>query len=332
MTKSFFRYSFIILLLIIIGSHIVVGQDRTIAHISGRISVDDSWEPILYISHIPTFEEMYYMSNKMIIAKTGIDSLGYFEFNITFLPKVENLYRLHIVKKGDTPATLIIGGKDENHMFLVLNRFTNLHLNTNSSSSPFKKIVFENSSQNNSFQNISNLVYKADSIASESSASKRALIEKQLYSDLLSIADTSSNFLVSLYAIYKSKFESNYSENLDYYNSYVKKWKNKNNPYYNSFVKQLPIQNNQRVIIAVILSSVLVVIGYFLGKKSIYKNRKIKKLSIQERRVYELLLQGASNQEIADRLSIGLSTTKSHVSSIYSKLNVKSRKEIINLK
>ena len=327
-----FRYIFTCVLLVVVGSYTVIGQNSKVAQISGYLSIDDSWEPVIYISHIPTFEDMYYMSNKMIIAKTSIDSLGYFEFNIDFLPKVENLYRLHIVKKGDTPATLIIGGKDENHLFLVLNHFSNVQLNGYSSYSPFKNVSFTNSAQNNSFQRVSDIVYKSDSIASESSESKRSLIEQQLHSNLLTIADTSSNFLVSLYAIYRSKFESNYSSDLEYYKSYIEKWKGQNNPYFHSFTKQLPVNSNNSILAAVVLALFLSLLGFFLGKISIDNNRKIKKLSVQERKVYDMLTQSATNQEIANNLNIGLSTVKSHVSSIYSKLNVKSRKEITNVK
>lgn len=183
------------------------------------------------------------------------------------------------------------------------------------------------------------MVSIADSIASESSASKRSLIEDQLQKDLLFIADTSNNFLVSLYAIYKSKFESNYSTNMDFYKSYIKRWWNQDDAYFMSFAKQLPINSNikstdnsKMIVFGVILAFILIVVGFFLGKRGLKKSKKLEKLSIQERKIYELLQQGATNQEISNHFSIGLSTVKSHVSSIYAKLNVKSRKDILNMK
>jgi DNA-binding NarL/FixJ family response regulator len=42
-------------------------------------------------------------------------------------------------------------------------------------------------------------------------------------------------------------------------------------------------------------------------------------------------MNGKSNKEISDELNIGLSTVKSHVNRIYSKLEIKSRKDILNL-
>lgn len=51
----------------------------------------------------------------------------------------------------------------------------------------------------------------------------------------------------------------------------------------------------------------------------------IEPLSPREQDVLELLDKGLSNKEIADRLSISLTTVKSHNSSIYQKLNVDNR-------
>ncbi len=320
---------------IIINPFTIFGQNKSNVQISGYLSIDNTWDSKIYLSHIPTFDDMYVMSNEMIIAKTEIDSLGYFKFSLDFLPQGENLYRLHIIKKGDTPATLIIGGKNENHLFLLVNKFSNIELKNNSSIPPFKNVVFNNSKENEAFQYITNLVYSTDSIATESTASKRLLLENQMQKDLLVIADTSSNLLTSLYAIYKSKFESNYSSNQDFYKSYTKKWKNQDNTYFKSFSEQIPIKNDTYITnktVVILLVILLIISGFFLGKHGFKRKNNIKELSVQERKVYELLKKGATNQEIANHFNVGLSTVKSHVSSIYSKLKVKSRKEIMNTK
>jgi len=59
-------------------------------------------------------------------------------------------------------------------------------------------------------------------------------------------------------------------------------------------------------------------------------NNLIKSLSVQERKIFTLLKDGKSNKEISEEFNIGLSTVKSHVNNIYSKLNIKSRKEGMN--
>nr|WP_299169285.1 LuxR C-terminal-related transcriptional regulator [uncultured Allomuricauda sp.] len=55
----------------------------------------------------------------------------------------------------------------------------------------------------------------------------------------------------------------------------------------------------------------------------------ISELSKQERTVRGLILQGKSNKEIANELFISLSTVKTHITSIYSKLNVANRQELL---
>lgn len=52
-------------------------------------------------------------------------------------------------------------------------------------------------------------------------------------------------------------------------------------------------------------------------------------LSRQERNVQGLILQGKTNKEIANELFISLSTVKTHVTNIYSKLKVSGRQELL---
>lgn len=55
----------------------------------------------------------------------------------------------------------------------------------------------------------------------------------------------------------------------------------------------------------------------------------ISDLSKQEKNIQGLILQGKSNKEIANELFISLSTVKTHITNIYGKLQVSSRKELL---
>ena len=64
------------------------------------------------------------------------------------------------------------------------------------------------------------------------------------------------------------------------------------------------------------------------------RNRKksvLPELSKQETLVRNLILQGKSNKEIAGELFISLSTVKSHITSIYGKLNVSNRQQLLEI-
>ena len=61
------------------------------------------------------------------------------------------------------------------------------------------------------------------------------------------------------------------------------------------------------------------------------KSSKIKYqevLSTQEQKVFELMKENITNKEIAERLFVSISTVKSHINNIYSKLQISSRKDI----
>jgi NarL family two-component system response regulator LiaR len=54
-------------------------------------------------------------------------------------------------------------------------------------------------------------------------------------------------------------------------------------------------------------------------------------LTPREREVLELMVEGLSNPDIAERLSVSRSTARAHVSNILSKLGVSNRAEAIAL-
>jgi DNA-binding NarL/FixJ family response regulator len=57
----------------------------------------------------------------------------------------------------------------------------------------------------------------------------------------------------------------------------------------------------------------------------------LKTLTNREREIFTYITTGYENEEIADKLNLALQTVKNHVSTIYSKLGVKNRFEIIRL-
>lgn len=66
------------------------------------------------------------------------------------------------------------------------------------------------------------------------------------------------------------------------------------------------------------------------GNKQLNKE-KLASLSVREREIFDLILQGKSNKEIATVVNISINTVKFHIKNIYDKLHIKSRKEALNL-
>ena len=165
---------------------------------------------------------------------------------------------------------------------------------------------------------------------------KKDFLNKTLCEQLRHIADTSSHPLVSLYALYHSKYETSYLTHQEFFTSYLDKWKSDNSTYLKELRSTLPKERSSNSIWYFLIIAIgFSILGYFLNN---YLHRKtqntvsLNDLSVQERKIFLLIKSGKSNKEISEEYNIGLSTVKSHVSSIYAKLNIKSRKEAMNLK
>lgn len=94
-----------------------------------------------------------------------------------------------------------------------------------------------------------------------------------------------------------------------------------------------------------IIAFIFMVLGLWLGRKLAVKNKPTEKtsmpitspdglaqnfgLSSREIEVLQLISEGYSNQEIADRLYVSLSTVKTHVSNVFSKLDVQRRTQAV---
>ena len=93
--------------------------------------------------------------------------------------------------------------------------------------------------------------------------------------------------------------------------------------------------NHYTILIIVITSSLsLVIVLYFLlyfqnnkmTENDAVKNISVKyKLGAQEEKVLNLLIQGLSNQEIADELFVSINTIRNHVANIYKKTGMKKK-------
>ncbi|MFP4845705.1 response regulator transcription factor [Winogradskyella sp. PE311] len=327
------RKCFLISIFYILNVNVSLSQSK--GFITGEIDLSEQWSPNIYLSEISSFDNIYKMSNSMIISESKIDSAGRFKFDLKNLSTQDVFYRLHVSKKNAPKASLIIGGKDENHFFIVANNSSKIDITIDSKSGVFNKIDFSDTN-NRTIQYIDAVLKNIDSIDFGKTQIKRSFIVKAAEEKLRFIADTTSHPLVSLHALYKSNFKNNVIDHKEYYYNYINKWKNENTSYFEKFKSELSLEKftNKSYFVFYLIGSFLlglIIRSYFYYLKRDKGNDLIKLLSIQERKVYQLLKEGKSNKEISEKLNIGISTVKSHVSSIYSKLNVKSRKEIINI-
>ncbi|MDX8338168.1 helix-turn-helix transcriptional regulator [Draconibacterium sp. IB214405] len=322
------------LLFISICSLLISSQLPARSQISGELSLDTTWSRVIYLSMIPGFDQLNAMSNQMIIDRAAIDENGNFSFTTNYFPYEYYLYRLHISKKGDPPASLIIGGNDENHIFLIANKQSDITIRNRDSESIFGQVEIQNSPQSQLLYEIDKMVLFVDTANFNGSPLKRELMENALDEKLRQIADTCTFPLTGIYAIYKSNFEAHKATNSEFYVSFIKKWKQEKSTYFDEFGKKIPVKTDRNLSYVSLIFGLIIGIFlmYFIQKRVVEKSvNPIRELTVQERNIYTMLQKGSSNKEISDELNISLSTVKSHVNSIFSKLKVKSRREILNL-
>jgi DNA-binding CsgD family transcriptional regulator len=327
--REFYKNS---LLLIILLSLITLSG---YTQIQGKLHIDSTkWSTIAYLSIIPNFNQLNTISYNNIIERVNVDPNGRFVFQTKYLSQENHLYRIHFSKKEDPPTSLIIGGKDHNHMFLFAEKNSKISLLSHPGKKLFNNLQIEGFQPNKGLKNISVLINVLDSVDYYGSSTKRELIQDAIFEKLRHYADTCSLPLVSLLAIYQSNFVTDFQMNPEYYHSYLRLWKSNQTEYFKTFRKQLGInsESNWNIIIltvGLVIITILIYISYkFYGRK---RKNPISKLTIQERKVLVLLQEGKSNKEIAEINSVSVSTVKSHANSIYSKLKVKSRKEILDM-
>lgn len=319
----------------ILGCVVILTQNiNADSFIKGRIDADSTWSPVVYLSIIPNFDQLYSMSNQMIIESSEIDEAGRFSFETDYLPAENYIYRIHLSKKGDPPASLIIGGKDENHLFLIANNKCNLLIENQSEGSLFGRVDITGYLPAKMLKEIDEMVLFVDTANFNSTSLKRELMEKALDEKLRQFADTCSFPLVALYALYKTDFESNIAENPNFYSRFLDKWHNEKSPYFEEFRKNVPAENkkhNDAIMFGIAGLMLGVILTFFILKRKPQKSEPAETLTIQERKIFLMIQAGKSNKEISNELNIEISTVKSHVNNLYSKLKINSRKEILNI-
>ena len=324
-------------LLLVVGFH---GMAQSIQqnsnNIQGNLQLDSIWAPVVYLSQIYDFNDSYTMSNEMIIAQATLDSLGNFSFNSDYLPEEDNLFRIHLSKKGAPSASLIIGGNEENHLFVVANRSSKVVLHNDDPDRLIGSMDIEGYEPSRGLRKIDKIASYADSTHFNGSTMKREFVTNAIQEKLRFVADTATHPLVSLYALHKSNFEANFAINQAFYENYSNRWADQESTYFQSFRSRLPTKKANNWYYYFLIGLAFFILGFFLNRFLKYRSKQnknqLESLSVQERKIYNLLKMGHSNKEISEEYNIGLSTVKSHVSSIYNKLNVRSRKEAMDFK
>ena len=305
------------------------------AGIKGRLVLDSTvWAPVVYLSHIADMDQLHAISYRQIIARAELEPDGSFFISTQMLPDSDHLYRIHLVKKDDPPATLMIGGREQNHFFLVAKRDCEVEIGMNPGITLFGDLHLAGYGPNISLQEIEAVIARLHAVDQVATIINRDFTREVIYNQLRAIADSSRHPLISLYALQASNYREHFPGNPSFYRGYLRKWRGEKSAYFVVFTQQLDMDRGilSQIIFAGLglLLLIIILTGLYIRKGKINTN-PYADLTVQERRVFDMLKEGRSNKEIAEEFSVSVSTVKSHVNSIFSKLGVKSRRDIMNM-
>jgi len=334
-------------------------------HFKGQIDYD-RWQGQVYLSVIDDYRTLDGIDDEQIISKAETDGEGHFVFNGNQLENRNNIYKLHVdnCSTYDQASNHFDGHCEDSRDIIFIAK----DMDTITFPLGFEDQIFCNVSSTNPK---TSAFIKIDSLKEEMrfdygefrSQANRELNNKKWFKTLQAFGESLKEPLAELY-IYA--FLSDRGNNLHAF--YLEDLKT--NPYYNQLLKRLKekypksnyaIQyeaelNADKYIISgenkmiktetsgfpwlfLLFLMLIISIGlnfyFFISRKKQNKafiNPEFKiNLTAQEQNVFDLLLENHSNKEIANTLFVSVSTVKSHINSIYKKLNINSRDEAKNL-
>lgn len=265
------------------------------------------------------------------IARTPIVSNGGFSFDKELFQETDKVYQLALAKNGVTTTvgaskslhtlkTFILSAKDS----MVFHEGKAQYETTNLADiewTQFKK--FEKAQHFNGLN--------ADAVAGYMNNTRGYVKDslKILLVKLMSIKELDS----------KNLLEKDIEENTAYYEQLVLQLKDSDlQPEYYAYLESKLSKLNlskteSRFTLSMLLNGILLLVIVLIGIKYMKAQKNTPKeelipLSKQETLIKNLILEGKSNKEIAAELFISVSTVKTHITNIYSKLQVSSRKEL----
>lgn len=322
---------------------------------SGEVT-DNFKDATAYLTIVDEYQKSDLLLTENIIQEYRIDSLQQFVFKGDFLAPKNMLYKIHVDTCNDAISDskhLLNHCETSNSILFIANNTDTIFFPLNDLSQLFCEIK-QSSKQNTAILEIHALQETLlTNLQNSKSDAQRTIIYKNCFQKLQEFSKTFNDPLVELYAYHLYANEKSFSR--PFYLDDLK-----TSTYYadllerltfvypkSNYTKQLrsdlkkdrysPLEsdNTGNSILTYIFGSLLIIsilVNIFLFQKNrIKKESKVDYKTIltpQEQKVFELMYQKSSNKIIADTLFISISTVKTHINNIYSKLNISSRKEV----
>ncbi len=325
--------------------------------IEGKINMKGEWQNQIYLATIDRLDDYYSANSEFVINVGPIDNDGNFIIEGDNLPEHAQFYKLFLLKEAQSEfdACLYVGGENHNFVHLILDNNSKVEIQSDATAfAPFGDYKVNGNTENQLMKELRNLVYPSYIFYEIKFPAELKFSQDKLNRDLFNFADTCSSTLVSLAAINNTDFDGYFETNIGAYNSFGDELKSafKDHPYTKDYFRKLryygpePVANESAIWWKIAIPFLCLLVGGLLwqnsklkGQLSTLQNTVATQpdskpdihLTTQEIKILNLINDGKTNKEIAGDLYIEVSTVKSHINKLYSKLNVKNRQEAIKM-
>jgi len=348
MADSYFmtRWIMVLLLLSLAGKSVEAKYQ-----VRGQVNLGEEWQPKMFMAAVHNLNDYYRTSSKLIINTAEVDAEGNFVLAGENLPDEKMFYRLYLMKNDNTDfdACLYVGGDDHNFVHLVLDNSSEVEVTADPASlAPFGSYVINGQTDNLLMRELSSIVFPSFYFYKIQFPTELRFSEEKLHSDLKNFVDTCQNSLVALAAVNNMDFDNFFENNKEFYLQFQDRIKADlpNSPYTKNFKRKVNYYlggeesgtNMWKWLSFGLMGLLALSLWMNLRKKSEPVNEKeistmvtpplTDKLTRKEQEILACIQEGKSNKEIANTLFVEVSTVKSHINKIYSKLEVSSRSEL----
>ncbi|MDH7448440.1 response regulator transcription factor [Aquimarina sp. 2201CG14-23] len=310
----------------------------------------------VYLSLIEDYRKMSGIYPEQIIQKVYPDTTGRFVFTENNLPLENRIYRIHTENCSEQEQGSIhfngICHNSKEILFVAKNQ-DSISLPFTVDEEVFCQVISTNE-RSNTFLKVDSIIQDMRyAFSSYRSEANRKVNSKKWFNILQQYGKDQQEPLTELY-IYS--FLSNKSNNLytyylqdltknSYYDELLERLERTypNSPYAEQYKTELAADKFSMnittpettsywlwILISILMISGLLHIFQFqkLKKQQYSYKTSERKLTQQEQKILDLILEDKTNKEIASLLFLSVSTIKTHINNLYKKIEVESREEV----
>ena len=326
--------------------------------IKGRVNLSEEWQPKIFMAAVEKLSDYYRPSADIIVNKADVAADGSFMLQGENLPNEKKFYRLYLMKQLNTDydACLYVGGDDHNFVHILLGKNETVEIIANPESmAPFGGFEIKGSKENLLMRDLSNIVFPSIYVSKVIFPAELKLNDDNLQANIKTFIDTCGSTPVALAAINTTNFDQHFETDKTFYQTFGERLK-KDMPkasYTKDYIRKLNYYANEDS--ATLPIWVLGLIGMLSGIviALVMRNRNLQKqitqlenkiaatpiptstpkpslseiLTQKEKQILQLIGEGKSNKEIAAELFVELSTVKTHINKLYSKIGASNRRE-----